>query len=175
MWGDRAFVEPPSRHVQIVCSNGRAGGLCECGFAGGGEVGDAGDTPAVEFAFQRRPDAWNAAQRHHLHELCLTVDRDEQHAVRFGVGGRHFRDQFVRSDAHRAGDVIALCDLGADPGADAARLAPLAQCAGYVHVAFIDGYLFDLVGDLAEHFVEDAPRHHAVIAHIDGQEHAVRT
>ena len=70
--------------------------------------------------------------------------------------------------------MIALCDLGADPGADAARPAPLAQCAGYVHVAFIDGYLFDLVGDLAEHLVEDAPRHHAVIAHIDGQEHAVR-
>ena len=130
--------------------------------------------PSIKPLLQRRPDAWNAAQWHHLHELSRAGRRNQQHAVRLGIGRGHFGHQFVAGDAHRTRHVEALGHLSANPRADCARPPPLQQCGGHIHIALVHRNLLEPVGDGQKHLMHDSVRHHAVIRHIHWQKNAVR-
>ena len=99
---------------------------------------------------------------------------NHQHAVGLGIGGCHFGDQLVCRDAYGTGDVVTRNHLFANPRPNGARTPPPQQRPGNVHIAFIDRYLFDTIGDPTEHFLENAMRHRAIVAHVDRKENAVR-
>lgn len=68
----------------------------------------------------------------------------------------HFGDQLVCRDAYGTGDVVTRNHLFANPRPNGARTPPPQQRPGNVHIAFIDRYLFDTIGDPTEHFLENA-------------------
>ena len=171
---DGPIVQASGRLIQAVCGKCRSGGLFQRFETHACKVGDRVDAPRVQTLFQRRSDAGNATQWHHLHELCMPRHGNHQHAVGLGIGGCHFGDQLVRRDADGTGDVIAQGHLFTYPRPNGTGTAPLQQRSGNVHIAFVNRYLFDTAGNPAEHFLENAMRHRAIVAHVDRKENAVR-
>ena len=174
VWHDGPIVQASGRLIQAVCGKSRSGGLFQRFETHACKVGDRVDAPRVQTLFQRRSDAGNATQWHHLHELCMPRHGNHQHAVGLGIGGCHFGDQLVRRDADGTGDVVAQGHLFTYPRPNGTGTAPLQQRSGNVHIAFVDRYLFDAVGNPAEHFLENAMRHRAIVAHVDRKENSVR-
>ena len=136
--------------VVQVAPGGLAQDLDQEAHIGGGQGAHVVDPPAGQGPGALVPHPPQGPHGQDVEEVPGGGGRDEQEAVRLGVGGGELGDEFGGGDAHGGGQAEPGPQFASDPSADAHGRAQAPSGAGHVEEGLVDADPLQHGRDLAQ-------------------------